>query len=259
MEQLDLSIDAAWAAGLLLAMTRVAAFVVVSPWLSRAVPLPGRLAVVGVLGLFLSSPAENALELPDLLASAVANAVVGGALGYLTGLLFHVFPIAGNLIDTISGLSVAAVFDPSQGEQGAVFGRLFNLTALALFFVGRGMELFVRGMKLSFEAIAVDGTIAASPDLVQIAVRGMSQMMVLGAELALPVLSVLFLLELVLGIASRFAPQANVFLLGLPAKLLVTLTTVGVVLMLFPGAMDRMLAGARENFVDALSGFLPIP
>lgn len=259
MESLNLSLDAAWAAGLVLAMTRVAAFVVVSPWLSRAVPLPGRVTVVVALGLFFASPTEAPLTLAGLLGAGLANAAVGGVLGYLTGLVFHVFAVAGNLIDTISGLAVASVLDPTSGEQGAIFSQLFNLAGLALFFLAGGLELLVRGLALSIEAIALDGSLSPTSDLADLAVRHTGTLLLVAAELALPVLSALFLLELVLGIASRFAPQANVFLLGLPAKLLLTLVTAGVVLLLFPEALDGLLRIGRDTFVDALAGLRPTP
>ena len=45
-------------------------------------------------------------------------------------------------------------------------------------------------------------------------------MLVAAVEMAMPALAALFVAEVVLGIASRFAPQANIFLLGLPAKVI---------------------------------------
>lgn len=254
MESLDLSIDAAWAAGLVLSITRLAAFAVASPFLSRSVPLPGRIATVLALGLFLATPMTGPLTVASLMGAAAVNAVVGAALGYLTGLVFHLFAVAGGLVDVVSGLSVAQVFDPSRGEQGAVFSRLFNLTGLAMFFVAGGLELLVRGMSLSVEVIALDGGLAGSPALLDLATRHTSRLMVVGAELALPVLSALFLTEVVLGVASRFAPQANVFLLGLPAKLFVTMSMVSVALLLFPEAMDGLLRISGDTFADSLQG-----
>lgn len=252
MEQLSLSLDPAWGAGLVLSITRVGAFAVASPMLAKAVPLPGRLAVVLALGLFLASPTAGALTVAALIGAGVVNAVVGAVLGYLTGVLFHVFAVAGGVIDIVSGLSVAQVIDPTRGEQGALFSRLFNLTALAMFFVVGGLELLVRGLAMSVEVVALDGGLAGSPALLDIATRHTSRLLVVGAELALPVVSALFLTEVVLGLASRFAPQANIFLLGLPAKLLIALSMVTVALLLFPEAMDGLLRMTSATFTDGL-------
>ncbi len=67
-------------------------------------------------------------------------------------------------------------------------------------------------------------------------------------------LAALFLAEIVLGLASRLAPQANVLLIGLPAKLLVAFSVLSVTLLLFPGAMDGLLGNVGKAFESGLRG-----
>ncbi len=251
---LDFALDADVLTGLLLSLTRMGAFVVASPFLARLVPAPGRMAVAVTLGLFFAAPVTATPTLFGLVALALGNAAVGVVLGFLTGALFQLFAAAGGLVDLTSGVSVAALIDPTRGEQAAVFSRLFNLVALALFFALGGVEVLVRGLALSLEAVPLDGAFGADRDLAQLAVRLTSQLLVLATELALPVLSALFLLEVVLGLGARLAPQANVFLLGLPAKLLLTLAVVTAALALFPGTLDALLTAMGETFVRALRG-----
>lgn len=256
---LDLDLAAGLLMGLLLALTRVAAFVVASPLLARLVPAPGRVAVTVALGFALAAPVEPAVSLPGLLVLATANAAVGLAVGWLTGVLFQLFAAAGGLVDLTSGISVSSLFDPTLGDQAAVYSRLFNQVALALFYVLGGVEALVRGLALSVEALPLDGAVDPQPALADVAVDLTSRLLVLAIELALPLLSALFLTEVVLGLAGRLAPQANVFLLGLPLKLLLALTVGGAVLALFPGAMDSLLAAIADTFRDALRGLMPAP
>ena len=54
MEQLQLAIESGWAVGLVLAITRVAGFVIASPLLGRALTIPGRMAITFAVGLFLA-------------------------------------------------------------------------------------------------------------------------------------------------------------------------------------------------------------
>lgn len=253
MEPLHLALDPAWAAGVTLSTTRVAAFVVASPILSRTVGAPAVMAVVLALGLFLATPVSEPLTLAGMLGAGLTNAVIGVALGWLTGLIYHLFPIAGGLVDVVSGLAIAQVFDPTRGEQGALFNRVFHFAGVALFMTLGGLQLLVRGLAASVEVVALDGAVQPAPALVDIAVRHTSLIMIAGAELALPVLSALFLTEVVLGVASRFAPQANVFLLGLPAKLFIALTMASLSLLLFPEATDGALGVVRDTFVESLA------
>ena len=250
----ELPIDASWAVGLMLALIRVGAFVVVSPILGRAIPMPGRVAFAFAVGMALSQPVPGVIEVGDLLAAGTMNALVGGALGYLTGLMVHLFTTAGGIIDIFSGLAVATVFDPMQGDQGGVFARMFHLVALTMFLVAGGMALLVGGLAASVRALPLDGTISPQPGLAGLMVDLVSQLVRTGVELALPVIGVLLMLELTLGIASRFAPQANVFLLGLPAKILTAITVVGSSWVLFPDAVATLESSVSRNIDAVLRG-----
>lgn len=253
---MDLVLDAQWAVGYLLAMTRVAAFVVATPLLPRSIPMTGRAGFVVVVGLPLTSPIPGA-GLPDLFVGAAVNVAVGLVLGYLTGVVLHLFTVAGDALDVTSGLSVAAVLDPLTGGRGAVFGRLFPMAAVTIFLAIGGLGALVHGLAASVVAIPLDGAIQLHPGMVELAITITGRLLVAGVELALPAVASLFLSEVVLGLASRFAPQANVLMLGLPLKVLVLLSTVGLVLLLFPEAMGGLLDLIDATFVDGIAGLRP--
>lgn len=250
---MELALDAHWAAGLLLAMIRVAAFVVATPLLPRSIPVVGRAGVVIVLGFALSSPVPDT-GLAALLAAATVNAFIGFVLGFLTGVVLHLFTVAGDALDVTSGLSVAAVFDPLTGDRGAVLGRLLPLAAVTIFLAMGGLGALVQGLGASVAVIPLDGAIRFDAGLIEVATRVTGRILVAGVELALPAVAALFLSEVVLGLASRFAPQANVLMLGLPLKIVVLLTTVPLVLLLFPEAMAGMMELVEQMFVEGIDG-----
>lgn len=135
-----------------------------------------------------------------------------------------------------------------------MFNRLFQMTALVIFFAIGGLRLVVEGLALSVEAIPLDGVVDPQAALPRLALELVGKLMVAGLELALPVVAALFLAELVLGLAARLAPQANVFLLGLPTKIFLALTLVSVSLLLYPELIDGATGIARDTFGDALRG-----
>ena len=248
----ELMVDAGWIAGLLLAGIRAAVFVVASPIFGNAIPAVGRIALVLVLSYAFAEPVTVELTFGFLIVVAFTNAIVGAVLGFLTGLIFSLFIVAGGLIDFTSSLSAAQVFDPLTRSQSPVFGRFMNLTALALFFVLGGDHLLIAGMQTSFDAIGVTGAINLNGGLVEIGVELIGRMTIAAVELAMPALAALFVVEVLLGIASRFAPQANVFLIGLPAKVVTAFASITAVLLLVPETADGMLAIVRDTFRDAL-------
>lgn len=251
---LDLPIDAAWAVGLMLAIIRVAAFVVTSPIVGKTVGTPARMAFTVAIGTALSYPVTTALDVPGLIGAAVVNAVVGGVLGFVSGLIIQLFSVAGGIVDFVSGLSVATVFDPMSGQQGAVFQRLFHLTAVALFLVSGGLTLLVGALFGSIRVLPLEGGLAPTALLSETVVTLVSTLFRAGVELVLPVLGVLLMLELALGLAARFSPQANILMLGMPMKILAAITVVGAAFILFPDAMSDMQRTVGEASEAALRG-----
>jgi flagellar biosynthetic protein FliR len=251
-----LTFDAAWAVGLLLATVRLAAFVVASPILSQLVPAAGRVAFVIGLGFFFAEPVA-ALDFASLVTAAFANAFTGLLLGFATGLIFHLFTVGGSLLDDFSGLRVGAIVDPITGAQAAVFSRAFNMTALVLFLVVGGHRLLIRGLGVTFEAVPLDGSLNLAAGLADAVVALVGRMLVAAVELAMPALAALFIAEVVLGIAARFSPQANVFLLGLPAKIITALASVWLVLLLMPETISGTMRIIEDTFSDVIAGLGP--
>ena len=251
---MEIVLEAGPIVGLLFSITRVSGFVVASPLFPRSIPMVARIAVILTMGLFLSHPVGGAQDMAALINGAVINAAIGIALGFLTGIIFHLFSVAGGLVDFSSGATTGAIFDPNFGEQAAMFQRMFSMSALVLFYVIGGLRLVAQGLALSVEVIALDGGISPAGSLADIAASTVSRLVAAGLEIALPSLAALFLIEVVFGVASRFAPQANVFMLGLPAKMLAAFGTVGVVILLFPEAMDGVTATMSDVFRDGIAG-----
>ena len=256
MEPTLLSIDPRWAAGLFLALTRVGAFVASSPLL-RPFPPVGRLALSIAVAGVLATPLErdDALALGQLLGSGVVNAALGLALGWLTGVIFQLFSVAGGVIDFGSGLSVSQVFDPMSGETAAVFGRWFPTAAMALFVVSGGMPVVVRGLHRSVRAVPFEGSLAIDGDLLQFAIMQVSELMVVGIEIALPLAATLLVAEVLLGMASRLVPQFNVFMLGLPAKIYLTISLMTLLILQFPTVTSNVIDVIDRTFSDVMRGF----
>lgn len=250
---MEVVVDPGWATGLALSSTRVAAFAVASPIYGRVVPLPGRIALVLVLGFFLTDSVPTP-DLGTLVGAGIANALVGAALGFLTGLLFYVFQVAGGLLDFSSGLSVSGVLDPMTGQREAIYGRTFGLVAGALFLALRGDQMLVAGLTRSVEAVPLVGMPSLDAGLAEMSVDLVGKMMLASVELAFPALAALFLVELAMGLATRMVPQINAFLVGLPAKILVSLLLVSLVALAAPSLMGGVMTEIWGVFSDAVAG-----
>jgi flagellar biosynthetic protein FliR len=71
--------------------------------------------------------------------------------------------------------------------------------------------------------------------------RDVGGLMVAAIEIAAPLLAALFLADLALGLLNRAAPEMNVFVIGLPLKILLTIGLAGLALPLLPGATATLV------------------
>jgi len=233
---------------------RIGAFVLASPVLSKRVPAVGRLSITAGLALFLAVPIAGDLGIVQLISIVFTNVALGIVLGFFTGIMFYAFSIAGSQVDMSSGLAISQTFDPLTGTRISVFARLFDQVAIMLFFVMGGHRFLMAGLYASTRIIPLDGQISFDPGLAEVLVERVTWTIFVGLQIAMPALAALFLAELVFGIGARMLPQANIFMIGLPAKQLIALALSMAVIVAFPGAMQSLVADFEEIFLTVLNG-----
>ncbi|MCP3934262.1 MAG: flagellar biosynthetic protein FliR [Actinomycetia bacterium] len=249
----ELTVDAESVAGLLFAMTRVSGVMLGAPQFARRLPIPGRVAMATTLGLFLAVPLPAAsMGFGSLISGVTVNMVVGLMLGFASTLIFQMFIVAGGLLDLSSGLGVSAIFDPQAGRSSTVFERTFDLTAMTMFFILGGPHLLVAGISGSLAVVPLAEAPQFSDGIADLVLDTTARFFVAGIEIAAPALAALFLTEIVFGVAARMLPDANIFLLGLPARVLVAIIGASVVLLTFP----TYVTGGLSEMQDTLENLL---
>jgi flagellar biosynthetic protein FliR len=246
---MSLTVATPYLVAFLLASLRAAAFLVVAPpFSSKAIPP----LVKGLLSMAFALPVTSSLVVPGLgsdlaqmLGLALEQILVGAALGFLVLLAFAAIESAGNLIDVFGGFTLASSFDPMMQSQNSVFGRLYQMLAVTLLF---GLNLHVvvmAGFMRSFTAVPLTGHLSMA-SFSQIATHGVTTLVVAAAQIAGPLIGVLFLADVGLALMTRVSPSMNVFSLGFPIKMVITLSLVGLT---FP-EVSRVLS----TLVDSSAG-----
>jgi flagellar biosynthesis protein FliR len=134
---------------------------------------------------------------------------------------------------------VSQVLNPLSGEHEDALGPLFTILAVTLFLVA-GLHLALIGaLASSMAAFPLGGGLP--PTLGEIGVSAITLAIELGVRVALPLAVVLLLTELAVGLLARAITTINVFLLGLPLKIMVGL--IGLLL-----AIPYIGRGAMEAF-----------
>ncbi len=232
-----------WLEAVGLATVRMTAFLVIAPPFSyRAIPTRVK-AMLGVALALAVSPRVTVgyepLETGPFFTALALELLVGAMLGFLVSLVFAAVQTAGNLIDMFGGFQMAQAFDPGSMVNGAQFTRLFQMTALALMFASGAYQLVIGGIVRSYDALPLGGglNMAASAEIL---VMSLSNMMLAAVQIAGPLLVVLFLADAGLGLLTRVAPALNAFALSFPIKILLTVSLVGMVVVVLPEVVSAL-------------------
>ena len=169
----------------------------------------------------------------------VTEVLNGFFLGTVTSLVLNTIKIAGSLIDTQIGLSMANIYDPQSGEQTTVIQSFLYWFAIALFFSTNGHHLLLNGIFTSFESIPI-GTAPIVNNL-DYFIKIFLQQFAIGFQIAFPILFTLILSEAILGLISRSVPQLNVMLIGMPLKLLIGVVVLIVSISLLGNEIKQMI------------------
>jgi flagellar biosynthetic protein FliR len=254
---MDLSVPAVTLAALLLGTARAAGFVLLAPpFSSRTIPAPVKGAFALALSLLLST--QIAPGLPEvtagfLVVSAVTEAVIGAALGFVVQVLFTAVQMAGDLIDVTGGFSLQPAYDPLAMTQNSSVGRLHYLLATSLLFSSGGHLMIVKGFATSYEGLPVGGEVPTD-QLASVLLTAFSMMFLAALQIAGPMVAVLLLADVALALLSRAAPALNIFAFGFPVKILLTLMMLGLTFPLLPPALDALLDQAARAMVSLRSG-----
>ncbi|MET0311180.1 MAG: flagellar biosynthetic protein FliR, partial [Burkholderiaceae bacterium] len=220
-----------WLAGFLLPFFRVLALFTAAPLLShRSFPIRARVALSAAIG-FIVAPFAGVPEGLNLATASgfglVAQQVaIGVTIGFAARLLFAVFEIAGEFIGLQMGFSFAGFFDPNGGTESAV-GTWLNTLGMMLFVALNAHLLLIDALVSSFQSFPIGADPFASFALLRIDRLG-AEVFRMALSLALPSTVLLIFINLVLGFASRVAPQLSIFSVGFPVTMLAGLAVLAI-------------------------------
>lgn len=218
------------------------------------VPATARvLLVIGLaVGLALGVPAAEtrgmlSLDSGQLLAAAMTEVALGGTLALGILIAFASISMAGRIIDVQIGFGIAQVFDPVSQRQVPVLTSAFDKLGVIVFFLINGHHALLRGIAYSLERFPL-GRPWAVESAAPWVIKQVSGLFGLGFALAAPVVVCLLLVELALGVVARNLPQMNMFVIGVPIKIVVGLAALSLWFGGVGEAMDRIYGSIYKTW-----------
>ncbi|MFI8718500.1 type III secretion system export apparatus subunit SctT [Stenotrophomonas sp. NPDC077464] len=241
----------------LLGMARIGACLVWIPYLSPGV-MPAKMTrtVVAMMILIGLWPATaGATVPPDILSMAgvvLREVLIGTAIGLVVALPFHIFHGMGAIVDNQRGAGIGAMLDPVSGMEATETSNLLQMMSVVVFLATDGMIVLLEVIQDSYALIPMGAGMTL--DLARL--QAFAGTLLAGAlRMALPVLLLLFLVEVLLGVLSRFAQQMNPFSISLAVKSYIAF--IALLFYLMPTVVQQV--PLIRDTTDALQLLLAVP
>lgn len=206
-----------------LIMSRVAAFVAVSPIFSwQALPWIVRAGITLLLTFFFASilpPASHpgGVHWSAAIILILQEAIVGLALGLAARFIFAAIRQGGLIAARQMGFADAGVFDPVSGVRSRPIATLFEMIFVVLFISAGGHHILLMILARSFNSFPI-AAVPNIPALTEGLVRAGSQMLLFGLKFAAPVLVGFLVLAVLLSILAKALPEMNVLMASFPLR-----------------------------------------
>ena len=246
----------------LFVFVRIASFVFVAPFFStRGVPNNVKIALSVFLAYIMYNfgPEHVYPEYNTLLgfATVVLKEVsVGLLIGLAAQMCTSIVLFAGRIIDMEVGLSMANVFDPTTNEQASITGALLQYGVMMILYTTGLHRYLLKALMETFTLIPVSGVHINTDRLLESLVTFLSDYIVIGFRICLPVFASITLMNIVLGLLAKLAPQMNMFSVGIQLKLLAGLCVIMVTVTLLPDVCNFITTQMQQMIVSMVEGMM---
>lgn len=242
----------------ILILMRLATFVFAAPFFNTA-NIPQRFKIgfsffmailVYNLGPEMSYQYNGIVEFAAIV---IKESVVGLLLGAMTAFCVQIVMFAGRLIDLDIGLAMASLFDPTTKSQVGIMGNLYYYMVMLLLIVSGLHRFLVTAIIDTYDVIPIGG-VKFNVSLYDTVIGFMSDYFVIGFRIALPVFSTILLLNCILAILARIAPQMNMFVVGMQLKIFTGIAVIFAVIVMLPAVSNYIYMEIKDMMISLVGG-----
>lgn len=246
----------------LLIMMRIASFVTVAPLFNqKGVPRQVKVGfsffmAVLIYGVMDVRPVLEYSSVWSYALIVVRESLTGLIIGLSVNMCTTIVNFAGQIIDMETGLSMVNLMDPATNTSVSVSGVLYQYVITLMLLVSGLYQYMIMALAETFELIPINGAILDSEKLLQGVITFLADYISIGFRICLPVFAVMLLLNAVLGIMTKVAPQMNMFSVGMQLKVLVGITTLFITVSMLPAASNMIYNEIKRMMVTFVSAMI---
>ncbi|MBO6147397.1 MAG: flagellar biosynthetic protein FliR [Lachnospiraceae bacterium] len=176
------------------------------------------------------------------------EAIAGLMLGFSTNLCMYILQFVGTVSDMDIGLSMMSLFDPISRVNTGFTGTMYQYSVLIILCITNMHHWILRAFIDSYELIPTGRAVFNTDRMLASMIEFFTEYYSIGFRIFMPVFGVMLLLNAVLGIMAKIAPQMNMFSVGMQIKILIGLSVLFVTIGMLPSISDFIFNEMKVMF-----------
>ena len=228
----------------LLVFARITAFVFVAPFFSMSnTPRRVRAGFSLLLSILLAQVLtdHNVPTYSTVLGYSILvlkETITGLIIGLGANICMSIVNFAGKVADMEVGLSMVQLFDPLTREGTGFMGSFYQYILILIMLITNMHHYFLRAIVETFSLIPIGGAKFSSEKIVTVMIQFMTDFITISFRICLPIVAAMLLLNAILGVLAKTAPQVNMFSVGIQIKIIVGLGILFLTIGTIPSASE---------------------
>ncbi|MFW0883598.1 flagellar biosynthetic protein FliR [Candidatus Acidulodesulfobacterium sp. H_13] len=238
---------------------RVISMIVIMPFIgSSAVPAWGKIGLAFFMSLIIYPLVIKTQVIPHVALSMLAlyiisQILIGFIFGFLVLIIFTGVEIAGQLISIQIGFGMINLLNPLVSNQRvSLISNMQNFLALMILIETSAFFFIIEGLYRSFQTIPLT-FVSFSPFIFQYLVQKGGEMFLIGFDLSIPIIIVTVLLNVIIALMGRLAPQFNIFAVGFPITIAVGLLILYISTPYFTNYVINSFSNLKIEFIHLIN------
>jgi flagellar biosynthesis protein FliR len=244
----------------ILILVRITAFMVVAPFFSlKDVPQKVKVGFSLFFSIIIFETIPADINYDGVIGYAglvISEAMVGLVIGFLTNISYYILNFAGQLIDMEIGFSMVNELDPTTNIQTTITSNLYSYFVMLMMLVTNLHHYLITAMVDTYKVIPVGGAIIR-PNLYLLMLKFIKEYFIIGFRIVLPIFAGMLIVNSILGILAKIAPQMNMFVIGFQLKIIVGLLILYILVLYLANVSDFIFNEMFTMMKSAIDAFSP--
>lgn len=172
---------------------------------------------------------------------AIQEAILGLTLGYIANICTMILEFSGRVVDMEVGFSMVTQMNPTSNIQTTITGNIYTYMVLLALLTSNMYYYLVKAVIDCFSAIP-PGQALVGKTLYEVMRLFMYDYFIIGFRIIVPIFACMLIVNVVLGVLAKVAPQMNMFVIGMQLKVFVGLCIVFFTISMLPSISDYIFS-----------------